>query len=224
MISTTNSVASGGESSLKMSQSSVFLLMVGGQIESAEFPDFDDIYCKYCFTFGPDWLVTSGLDEGLTQVTKKSRDDRQQFVWNFPLDITFKTTNPFGWPQLIVHAYGIDAFGTDVVRGYGVTHVPITPGRHKIRIPMFVPESSSQLQKLTAWILGRRPEYVDVRVLAQGEGREVTRVRSQGFLTVSFNVVMKDMKKLGYDVIPSEMSTSVIPESVGPNSGGTTET
>lgn len=52
----------------------------------------------------------------------------------------------------------------------------------------------------------------------------VTRVRSQGFLTVSFNVVMKDMKKLGYDVIPSEMSTSVIPESVGPNSGGTTET
>lgn len=39
---------------------------------------------------------------------------------------------------------------------------------------MFVPESSSQLQKLTAWILGRRPEYVDVRVLAQGEGREGT--------------------------------------------------
>lgn len=30
------SAASGGESSLKMSQSSVFLLMVGGQIESAE--------------------------------------------------------------------------------------------------------------------------------------------------------------------------------------------
>ena len=52
----------------------------------------------------------------------------------------------------------------------------------------------------------------------------VTRVRSQGFLTVSFNVVMKDMKKLGYDVIPSEMSTSVIPESVGPSSGGTTDT
>lgn len=24
-----------------------------------QFPDFDDIYCKYCFTFGPDWLVTS---------------------------------------------------------------------------------------------------------------------------------------------------------------------
>ena len=37
---------------------------------------------------------------------------------------------------------------------------------------MFVPESSSTLQKFTAWFLGRRPEYIDPRVVAQGEGRE----------------------------------------------------
>jgi hypothetical protein len=37
---------------------------------------------------------------------------------------------------------------------------------------MFVPESTSLLQKLTCWLTGRRPEYVDARVLAQGEGRE----------------------------------------------------
>lgn len=37
---------------------------------------------------------------------------------------------------------------------------------------MFVPESTSLLQKMTAWLTGRRPEYVDPRVLAQGEGRE----------------------------------------------------
>ena len=44
--------------------------------------------------------------------------------------------------------------------------------RHRLRVPMFVPESSSLLQKLTAWFLGRRPEYVHPRVVAQGEGRE----------------------------------------------------
>jgi len=33
----------------------------------------------------------------------------------------------------------------------------------------------------------------------------VTRVRSQGFVTISFNVVTKDMKKLGYDVSPSDV-------------------
>lgn len=37
---------------------------------------------------------------------------------------------------------------------------------------MFVPESSSLLQKLTCWLTGRRPEFVDARVIAQGEGRE----------------------------------------------------
>lgn len=24
-----------------------------------QFPEFDDIYCKYCFTFGPDWMILS---------------------------------------------------------------------------------------------------------------------------------------------------------------------
>ena len=37
---------------------------------------------------------------------------------------------------------------------------------------MFVPESSSMVQKLASYFLGRRPEYVDPRVVSQGEGRE----------------------------------------------------
>uniref|UniRef100_A0A2I3MTN3 B9 domain containing 1 n=1 Tax=Papio anubis TaxID=9555 RepID=A0A2I3MTN3_PAPAN len=49
---------------------------------------------------------------------------------------------------------------------------------------------------------GWRPEYTDPKVVAQGEGREVTRVRSQGFVTLLFNVVTKDMRKLGYDTGP----------------------
>jgi B9 domain-containing protein 1 len=36
----------------------------------------------------------------------------------------------------------------------------------------FVPESSSTLQKLTSWLTGKRPEYVDARLLARGDGRE----------------------------------------------------
>ncbi|XP_074648203.1 B9 domain-containing protein 1-like [Tubulanus polymorphus] len=179
---------------------SVFLVKLSGQIESAEFPEFDDIWCRYCFVYGPDWVITSGLEEGMTQTAKKSRDDRQMHVFNFPIDITFKSTNPSGWPQIVVYSYGIDIFGNDVVRGYGATHIPVTPGRHKRKIAMFVPESSSKLQKLTGWMLGRRPEFVDPRVIAQGEGREVTRVRSQGYVTLSFSVVEKDMKKLGYEV------------------------
>lgn len=36
-----------------------FLISVIGQIERADFPDFDNIYCKYCFVYGPDWELVS---------------------------------------------------------------------------------------------------------------------------------------------------------------------
>ncbi|XP_062031448.1 B9 domain-containing protein 1 [Lepus europaeus] len=183
---------------------SVFLLMVNGQVESAQFPEYDDLYCKYCFVYGQDWAPTAGLEEGISQITCKSQDVRQALVWNFPIDVTFKSTNPFGWPQMVLSVYGPDVFGNDVVRGYGAVHVPFSPGRYRKTIPMFVPESTSKLQKFTSWFMGRRPEYTDPKVVAQGEGREVTRVRSQGFVTVVFNVVTKDMRKLGYDTGPAD--------------------
>uniref|UniRef100_A0A8C5TQD2 B9 domain-containing protein 1 n=1 Tax=Malurus cyaneus samueli TaxID=2593467 RepID=A0A8C5TQD2_9PASS len=81
---------------------------------------------------------------------------------------------------------------------------------------MFVPESTSKLQQFTSWFTGRRPEFTDPKVVAQGEGREVTRVRSQGFVTISFNVMTKDMHKLGYDV----GSVATQSSSLGPGSQG----
>ncbi|XP_010140142.1 PREDICTED: B9 domain-containing protein 1, partial [Buceros rhinoceros silvestris] len=172
------------------------------------FPGFDHLYCKYCFVYGQDWVPTAGLEEGISQITSTSDVAPTTLVWNLPIDITFKSTNPFGWPQIVVSIYGPDFFGNDVVRGYGAVHVPLTPGRHTRTIAMFVPESTSTLQKFTSWFTGRRPEFTDPRVVARGEGRELTRVRSQGFVTISFNVVTKDMKKLGYDVRPSDFPSS----------------
>lgn len=32
-------------------------------------------------------------------------------------------------PQLIVSVYGLDTFGNDVVRGYGVCHLPVINGQ-----------------------------------------------------------------------------------------------
>ncbi|KAM9253023.1 B9 domain-containing protein 1 isoform 3-T3 [Dugong dugon] len=128
---------------------SVFLLMVNGQVESAQFPEYDDLYCKYCFVYGQDWAPTAGLEEGISQITSKSQDVQGALVWNFPIDVTFKSTNPYGWPQIVLSVYGPDVFGNDVVRGYGMVHVPFSPGRHKSTIPMFVPESTSKLQKFT---------------------------------------------------------------------------
>ena len=61
-----------------------------------QFPGFDELYCKFSYVHGQDWVVTSGLEEGISQITHKSRDERQIFVWNFPLEVTYKSTNPYG--------------------------------------------------------------------------------------------------------------------------------
>jgi len=43
----------------------------------------------------------------------------------------------------------------------------------------------------------------------------VTRVRSQGYVTVTFNIITKDMKKLGYDCSPSDTVNSQSTEMAG---------
>ena len=84
------------------------------------------------------------------------------------------------------------------MRGYGAVHLPISPGRHVLELPLFVPQPSSILQKAASFLIGPRPEFVDPRFVAQGEGREITRVKSEGKVKISLNVVTKDMFKLGY--------------------------
>ncbi len=54
--------------------------------------------------------------------------------------------------------YGADAFGRDVVRGYGSVLVPTAPGRYIRYVRLFAPRSSSMLQQLLAWLSGGQPE------------------------------------------------------------------
>lgn len=177
--------------------SSSFLVSAQGQIESGLFFDFSHVYCKFSFTFGSDWSLVSGLDQGITQVAKRSPSN-QMFIWNFPVDVTFKSSNVHGWPQIVLSVYGFDAFGHDVPRGYGSVHIPPIPGRHRLQVPLFVPESSSFASQISSWFSGRRPEFVDPKVVAQGEGRGVLSVRSQGHAFVELDVVLKDFSSQGY--------------------------
>ena len=70
-----------------------------------QFPDLDDLFCKYSFSQGPDWKVCQGIDQGFSQVARKSSGGDSTVVWNFPIDVTFKATNAHGWPRLVVSVY-----------------------------------------------------------------------------------------------------------------------
>ncbi|KAJ3360094.1 B9 domain-containing protein 1 [Allomyces javanicus] len=121
-------------------------------------------------------------------------------VWNCAVHMAWKTTNVFGWPQVVVAVYGIDFAGRDVLVGYATVRVPRHPGRHVLYAPLFAPLASSPLNQFLSWITGRRPEFVDPFLVARSEGRQVTRVRSNGTVKLVLDVFLKDMEKFGYQL------------------------
>eukprot|EP00040_Diaphanoeca_grandis_P017208 m.89457 g.89457 ORF g.89457 m.89457 type:complete len:332 (-) comp26298_c0_seq1:103-1098(-) len=176
----------------------VFMITFNGQIETADFQFHDNLYCTFGFSYGTDWQVIAGIQEGMTQVTRKASSSSDLFTWNFPIDVTFKSTNPFGWPRIYLQVYGLDTFGREVVRGYGSTNLPLTAGRHALDVSMFVPLPSSFLKTLSGYFLGNRAEFIDPKFVTSGIGREVTRVQSQGSVQLSVSVVSKDFARYGY--------------------------
>ena len=65
---------------------------------------------------------------GISQLSTSHNLHAKNIVWNFPFEVNFKTTNPFGWPQVVVRVAGPDFMGRSVVKGYGSIHIPTTPG------------------------------------------------------------------------------------------------
>ncbi|KAJ9521731.1 hypothetical protein QJQ45_015354, partial [Haematococcus lacustris] len=107
---------------------SSFTVMATGQIESAVIPGCSNAYLKFQLVAGEDWQLLDGLEEGITQASRASQGPDQALVWNYPLDLTYKTTNAYGWPQLVVSVYGLDGLGRDVIKGYGCIHLPTAAG------------------------------------------------------------------------------------------------
>lgn len=87
-----------------------------------------------------------------TKVSGLHHGDPREVVWNFPLGVTYKSTNAYGWPRLIVSVYGTDMCNRRIIKGYGSVHVPCSTGRHEREIRLFKPVSSS-------WIVRFRIHY-----------------------------------------------------------------
>ena len=119
-------------------------------------------------------------------------------MWNFPFELTYRSYNVSGWPQIILRFTSRDFLGRDVICGYGVTNVPTQPGTHTRYVHVFTPISSSYLSDFLGMLMGKPAEYHShVELLYKNEGREVTRVQSAGTVKVQFNVTMKNPQVLG---------------------------
>jgi hypothetical protein len=82
-------------------QSDAFYLMVTGQVESAEFGGADNLYCRYAFSYGVDWVPAQGVENCLSQIARRSGGGADpSVVWNIPIDIAFRATNAYVAPSI----------------------------------------------------------------------------------------------------------------------------
>ena len=114
------------------------------------------------------------------------------------MELTFKSTNIYGWPSIVICIYGLDELGRDVVRGYGVQRLPRTQGDNCLFVPLFTPVATSPLNGFLSWIMGRYPEFLDPKFIAKGYGRQGTRVSSAGSAKLRINLFSKDLDKFGF--------------------------
>ena len=177
-----------------------FILNVQGMIELGEFFDGDVINCKYDIEFGQDWELLHGLKSNVSQQACRTEGKDNYIIFNMPFEVCLRSTNPSGWPQLVVSCYTPDFFGREVLKAYGVCYFPTTKGSHERTLHMFSVKSSSGLIEAIGVFLGQKAEILNApNVLSTGEGREVIRAQSEGIVKAKFNINITNMEYFGYN-------------------------
>ncbi|CAG9773988.1 unnamed protein product [Ceutorhynchus assimilis] len=172
-----------------------FLLSISGQIEFVELMSTAGscYHCKYEFFTGPDWKIIGGLETGISQIANViSNNDK--VVFNFPVDAQFKSTNLFGWPQMVLSIYK-----ETTLEGYGRVHLPIKPGRRHLEVNLAKPQASSLLGYIGSFF-GYQPELLQPKMLASTAGNNLIRMETSGRAHMSFNVISQGLLRLGYDL------------------------
>ena len=171
---------------------SFFYVSIAGQIEHGEFMEMDGLAVKYAFVAGSDWSLASGekSKEGAGQHAFKcsyGHSTSNRMIWNLPFEATYRTMNPHGWPQLVIYCTAVDEVGEDYVRAFGCTHVPIQPGMVQKTIRMFSPsEQNKCLEFFGSFQEGSGLAVEDPLLIAKAHGRDHTRVKAGGKVTVTF--------------------------------------
>jgi len=174
-----------------------FYVIVHGEVESAEFMD-DDLYARYGVVLGRDWSVVDGIETGLSQIARKAAGPDKRVIWNFPIDVSFKSTNIFGWPRLSLSVYGLDTLGRDVVRGYGSVLIPTFPGTYERNVQLYLPLPASLWQRFISWLTGAYSEFYDSKFVARDFDRHLTRVEPTGTIKIKVQVLTRGLHLLGY--------------------------
>ena len=188
---------------VSIKKSLFFRIFISGTIEYGKFSSEDPIKVKYDFVSGEGWEKEDGSINGETQYSCKGEGIYSHHSYSQHFEISFRSINPFGWPQLVLNCFSVDDDGNEIVKGYGCVHVPTSTGRHERRVNIF-----HATENFNLWskffgnnICSGKEKNSEVsntpKVISSGQGREISRATCEGWILVVFQVAFRDIEKFG---------------------------
>ncbi|ODN02972.1 B9 domain-containing protein 2 [Orchesella cincta] len=147
-------------------------------------------------SIGSNWKRVAGPKEGQTQVDTPKYSDTAQ--WAHPIDLHFVTKGLQGWPKLILEVYRQDEFGRSDLSGYGVCHIPATPGNHIIEVPTWRPAGSTR-EEVVRHFVGGSAELSEPDLIVNPTERYRLRTVPSGTATVELSVILRNFDKFGVE-------------------------
>lgn len=167
--------------------------VIGHIVGASGFPR-SSLYCKWALHSGSAWKVLEGQIEGQTQVDDPTIGDTSN--WCHPIDVHYVTKGVQGWPKLHVQVWHLDRFSRSEIFGYGVCHIPTTPGTSHIDCVTWRPIGSYSERLSQAFVGGGR-QLCDIGVALDGADRHCLRTQSMGTVHLELGVVVKNFNTYG---------------------------
>ena len=167
---------------ISIKKSLFFRLFISGSIEYGNFVGEEPIKVNYEFVSGEKWAKEDGIIKGSTQYSCKGEGIYNYYSYGLNFEISYRSTDPFGWPQLVLNCFTVDSNGNQIVKGYGCVHVPTSTGRHKRKVHIFRPtENSNLVGKFFGYNSksdDKNDDKTDPKVISSGQEREISRANT----------------------------------------------
>lgn len=115
-------------------------------------------------------------------------------------EVSFRSINPYGWPQIVLTCGTVNSDGKEIAKGYGCIHVPASTGRHERIVHIFstTNDNSFWSKYFGSFASNEIPVKTPAKEISSGEGREISRAKCEGWLKVVFQVSFRDMNQFGF--------------------------
>lgn len=214
-------------------QNTGFQLIVHGVVNGAECMEAKQLFIRTHLFFGADWsfidFSSGDADfpsdvvyptynnnaEIVTQLSDRALSPVPYFSFSAPFEFALQSTNPYGWPQLVVTLHTVESkkskssekYGRteggqgvgDSVIGYGRCLVPMENGFHKLRTRVMQLEHSTNKHKLIGLLTCEKPVLRDLSYLCRGDDRVVLSAKPlSAHVDLTFSVVVNGLESCGF--------------------------